>query len=288
MKKRCVREREDDYRNTIMPGGQDPALLMIRCSVCICARRREDDNSVLIALVRETYEVIFVVLATCVPSPHCLVPPTCALIFICVSLSLSVSWQSLIHLHFATSRPLLPSFSGSKERGTMAQLRRVLHHSLYRSLFLYQKWESRGTTNGRKRKRNKKNAYAEGRSGRKGAQVNERARVTTEEDEALERGRLRRTCKGGRVGERKRRGAGGRDARTCVRREREGGNPKHEAKSVVLGGGARRRPYCRISRGERTIRESAVKLLGLVGPRPKRSKYHLLFQTKLVNPSRFI
>lgn len=172
----------------------------------------------------------------------------------------------------------------------MAQLRRVLHHSLCRSLFLYQKWESRGTSNGRKRKRNKKNAYAEGRSGRKGAQVNERARVTTEEDEALERGRLRRrkTCKGGRVGERKRRGAGGRDARTCVRREREGGNPKHEAKSVVLGGGARRRPYCRISRGERTIRESAVKLLGLVGPRPKRSKYHLLFQTKLVNPSRFI
>lgn len=116
MKKRCVREREDDYRNTIMPGGQDPALLMIRCSVCICARRREDDNSVLIALVRETYEVIFVVLATCVPSPHCLVPPTCALIFICVSLSLSVSWQFLIHLHFATVSPADHSYRPSRDR----------------------------------------------------------------------------------------------------------------------------------------------------------------------------
>lgn len=89
---------------TIMPGGQDPALLMIRCSVCICARRREDDSSVLIALGHKTYETIFVVLATCgtitpPPRPSYLRLNT----YLCESLSISLflSRQSLIHLHFA-------------------------------------------------------------------------------------------------------------------------------------------------------------------------------------------
>lgn len=151
-----------------MPGGQDPALLMIRCSVCICATRRGDDSSVLVTLVRRPTRPS---LSRWLPvhQPHCRVSPTCTYN---IRLSLSPSAMSLIHLHFAiVSQPTtltvpLGRTLGAKERGTMARKSlRVLHHSLRLSLslFLYQKWEGKETVNGRKRKRNKKNANAQGR-----------------------------------------------------------------------------------------------------------------------------
>lgn len=122
-----------------MPGGQDPALLMIRCSVCICATRRGDDSSVLVTLVRRPTRPS---LSRWLPvhQPHCRVSPTCTYN---IRLSLSLSAMSLIHLHFAiVSQPTtltvpLGRTLGAKERETMARKSlRVLHHSLRLSLSL--------------------------------------------------------------------------------------------------------------------------------------------------------
>lgn len=183
MKKRRDRER-DDCRDTIMPGGQDPALLKIRCSVCICATRRGDDSSVLVALVDGIHEAVFVALATCAPTP---LPRLSYLRLQYPSVSLSlggVSYPLILcdRLIATTLTVPLGRTIGAKERGTMAQRSlRVLHHSLHLSLFLRQKWEGKETVNGRKRKRNKKMQTPKGDSleGKAlcGAQVNGRARV---------------------------------------------------------------------------------------------------------------
>lgn len=102
----------DECRNTIMPGGQDPALLMIRYSVCICATRRGDDSSVLVALVGEIHELRPCRVATCAPTP---LPPL--LPVPTISICLFLSFLSLIHLYFAivSQRPLSPSLGFSGE-----------------------------------------------------------------------------------------------------------------------------------------------------------------------------
>lgn len=130
-----------------MPGGQDPALLMIRCSVCICATRRGDDSSVLVALVGETHETVLIALATCAPTP---LPRLSYLRLQYPSVSFfHVSYPLVLCDRLTATTLTVPRVLrrtlGAKERGTMAQRSmRVLHHSLHLSLFLHQKWEGNG------------------------------------------------------------------------------------------------------------------------------------------------
>lgn len=90
--------------------------------------------------------------------------------YLSVSFSLSLSRQFLLSTctlrssQRTTLTVPLGRTLGAKERGVMVQRSsRVLYHSLHLSLFLHQKWEGKETVNGRQRKRNKKNASAEGR-----------------------------------------------------------------------------------------------------------------------------
>lgn len=80
-------------------------------------------------------------------------------------------------------------------------------------------------------------------------------------------------------------GAGGRETRERVWDEGRGGNPKHGAKSVMLGGGGGETAI--LATRERSERAPWSCWVWWSNPKFERLKYYLLRRAKLVNPSLF-